>query len=207
VPQPITTKPILAKVGNVATLPTVTFATGRYLGASDVGDTTLQSIYVVKDALTSTSLGTLRSNAGMVQQTMATATVNGVATRRVSVQPVDWSARNGWYIDLSLTAGERVNVDMLQTGRLLTVASNIPAPTPCNPGGTSWLYFFDISNGEIGDALLSDALTAGLNIVKLGDTVKIIQWDTLGRPRVTTPVVPGGVGATLRRTSWRELIN
>jgi len=69
------------------------------------------------------------------------------------------------------------------------------------------LYFFDISNGEIGDALLSDALTAGLNIVKLGDTVKIIQWDTLGRPRVTTPVVPGGVSATLRRTSWRELIN
>jgi type IV pilus assembly protein PilY1 len=207
VPQPITTKPILAKVGNVATLPTVTFATGRYLGASDVGDTTLQSIYVVKDPLTSTSLGTLRSNAGMVQQTMATATVNGVATRRVSVQPVDWSARNGWYIDLSLTAGERVNVDMLQTGRLLTVASNIPAPTPCNPGGTSWLYFFDISNGEIGDALLSDALTAGLNIVKLGDTIKIIQWDTLGRPRVTTPVVPGGASATLRRTSWRELVN
>lgn len=207
VAQPITTKPILAKVGNVTTLPTVTFATGRYLGASDIGDTTLQSIYVVKDALLATGLGTLRSNVGMVQQTMAAATVSGVATRRVTVQPVDWSVSNGWYIDLSLTAGERVNVDMLQTGRLLTVASNIPAPTPCNPGGTSWLYFFDISNGGIGDAMLSDALTAGLNIVKLGDTIKIIQWDTLGRPRVTTPTMPGGPGATLRRTSWRELVN
>ena len=205
--QPITTKPVLAKVGNVTTLPTVTFATGRYLGASDLGDTTRQSIYVVKDALTATGLGTLRSNAGMVQQTMAAATVNGVATRRVTVQAVDWSANNGWYIDLSLNAGERVNVDMLQTGRLLAVASNIPAPTPCNPGGTSWMYFFDISNGNVEDALLGDALTAGLNIVKLGDTLKIIQWDTLGRPRVLTPPVPGGAASTLRRTSWRELVN
>lgn len=207
VPQPVTTKPVLAKVGNVTTLPTATFATGRYLGATDVGDTTPQSIYVVKDALTSTGLGTLRSNAGMVQQTMAAATVNGSATRRISVQPVDWSTKNGWFVDLTLSAGERVNVDMIQTGRLLSVATNLPAPTACNPGGSSWLYFFDLMNGEIGDAFLGDSLTAGMNIVKLGESIKIIKWDTLGRPTVVTPTIPGGPGANLRRTSWRELIN
>ena len=206
-PQPITTKPILAKVGNVTTLPTVTFATGRYLGATDVGDTTLQSIYVLKDSLLSTGLGTLRGNVNMVQQTMAAATVSGQATRRVTVQPVDWATRAGWYIDLSLSARERVNVDMLQTGRLLAVASNIPSPTPCNAGGTSWLYNFDLTSGVIGEALLGDALTAGMNIVKVGDTIKIIQWDTLGRPTVTTPTIPGGLGTPLRRSSWRELIN
>ena len=71
--------------------------------------------------------------------------------------------------------GERVNVDMLQTGRLLAVASNLPAPTACNPGGTSWLYFFDIANGQISDAMLGDALTAGLNFVKLGESIKIVR--------------------------------
>lgn len=96
---------------------------------------------------------------------------------------------------------------MLQTGRLLAVASNLPAPTACNPGDTSCLYFFDIANGEIGDAMLGDALTAGLNIVKLGESIKIINWDTLGRPTVATPVMPGSPGANLRRTSWRELVN
>ena len=50
--QPITVKPVLAKVGNVVTLPTVTFATGRYLGASDVGDTTPQSINLTLQACT-----------------------------------------------------------------------------------------------------------------------------------------------------------
>ncbi len=208
VAQPITTKPILAKVGNVTTLPTVSFATGRYLGASDIGDTTMQSIYVVKDSLLPTGLGTLRSSVNMVQQTMAAATVNAQATRRVTTaQPLDWATRDGWYIDLSVSAGERVNVDMLQTSRLLAVASNIPSPTPCNPGGTSWLYNFDLTTGVIGEALLSDALTAGMNIVKVGDTIKLIQWDTFGRPRVTTPTIPGGIGSTLRRSSWRELIN
>ena len=71
--QPITVKPVLAKVGNMLTLPTVTFATGRHLGASDVGDTTEQSIYVMKDDLTATGLGTERSNVGMGQQTMVAA--------------------------------------------------------------------------------------------------------------------------------------
>ena len=200
VAQPITTKPILAKVGNVTTLPTVTIATGRYLGTSDIGDTTLQSIYVFKDGLTSTGLGTLRSNAGMVQQTMN-------SSRRITVAALDWATQNGWYVDLSLTSRERVNVDMLQTGSALVVASNIPTPTACNPGGTSWLYTFNIGTGNIEDATNTDALTVGLNLVDLSGVLRIIQWDTLGRPRVTTLANPGGASATLRRTSWRELVN
>ena len=91
---------------------------------------------------------------------------------------------------------------MLQTGRLLAVASNLPAPTACNPSGTSWLYLFNIANGEISDAMLGDALTAGVNIVKLGESIKIIRWDTLGRPTVTTPVIPGGPGAALHGANW-----
>jgi type IV pilus assembly protein PilY1 len=206
-PQPITTLPILAKVGGVNSLPTVSIGTGRYLGSSDIGDQSLQSIYVFKDALAATGLGTLRSNAGMVQQTLTSTTVNNVSTRRVTgLQPVDWSTRNGWYVDLTLSAGERVNVDMIQTSRLLAVATNVPAPTACNAGGTSWLYNFDLTTGNVTEATYLDAMTAGLNIYKTGDTIRITVSDVKGRRTTTTPTMPGGAGSALRRSSWRELV-
>lgn len=90
--QPVTFKTVLAKGGNVLTLPTVTFATGRCLG---VGNTTPQSIYVMKDDLTATGLGTVRSNADMVQQTMTAAVVGGSATRRDTVLLFDWATMSG----------------------------------------------------------------------------------------------------------------
>ncbi len=217
VPQPITTKPMLAKVGNVSVLPTVSFATGRYLGMSDIGDTTIQSVYVLKDTLGSTGLGTVRNDVGMVQQTMAATNVSGVSTRGITnPQPVDWSANNGWFVDFSLTpAGERVNVDMIQTGSLLAVATNLPSPTACNPGGTSWLYFFDLTGGTLGGpggntyvaAALYSTMTAGINVIKTGDTTRVIRSGTDGSMDTVTPPGGSGAGATLRRTSWRELIN
>jgi type IV pilus assembly protein PilY1 len=205
VPQPITTMPILARVGNIGALPTVSIGTGRYLGSSDIGDQTLQSVYVFKDTLGTTGLGTLRGNAGMVQQTMAAVALGN--TRRITgLQAVDWSTQNGWYIDLSLSAGERVNVDMTQTSRLLAVASNVPAPTACNPGGTSWLYFFDLTTGSISDAIYLDAMTAGTNLYKTGDTLRMTVSDVKGGRRTFTPPPPGGTGSSLRRSSWRELV-
>jgi type IV pilus assembly protein PilY1 len=205
--QPITTIPILTKIGGVASLPSVTFATGRYLGATDLGDTTVQSIYVVKETLGASGLGVLRSNPSMVQQTLVGVTVNNVETRRLSTpQPVDWGSNLGWFVDLSLSSGERVNVDMIQTSRLLAVASNVPSPSACNTGGTSWLYNFDITSGVVTDALYYDTLSAGMNIYKTGDTIRITVSDVKGRRTTTTPVMPGGPGASLRRSSWRELV-
>jgi type IV pilus assembly protein PilY1 len=216
VAQPITTVPILSKIGNSGALPIVAIATGRYLGTLDIADTTLQSIYVFKDDLSASGLGTLRSNSGMVQQTMSSVPINAnTTTRRVTnPAPVDWSTNSGWYIDLSLSAGERVNVDMVQTSRLLAVASNIPAPTACTAGGRSWLYNFDIQGGgnNSADGVITDAteyklaMTAGLYIIKTGDTVRIIVSDVKGRSITTTPKMPGGGANAPRRTSWRELV-
>ena len=216
-PQPITTKPMLAKVGNVSVLPTVSFATGRYLGTSDIGDTTVQSVYALKETLGTTGLGIVRNNTGMVQQTLAATTVGGVSTRGVTnPQPMDWSAKNGWFVDFSLTpAGERVNVDMIQTDTILAVATNLPSPTACNPGGSSWLYFFDLTNGTLGGAggntfvaaTLYTTLTAGINVIKTGDTTRIIRSGTDGSMDTVTPPGSAATGATVRRTSWRELIN
>ena len=220
-PQPITTRPALSKVGNATVLPTVTFTTGRYLGLSDIGDQTVQSVYVLKETLGTSGLGTVRSNLGMVQQTITATTVNSVASRGVtSPLAVDWSTRNGWYADFALApAGERANVDPIQTGSLLVVTTNLPSPTACNPGGTSWLYFFDLQSGMLGGpggntylgAAAFTTITAGASFVKKNggggsDTVVIRAGtdgatDTVDAP----PVVVGGSAA--RRTSWRELIN
>jgi type IV pilus assembly protein PilY1 len=88
-PQPITTKPVVTriKVGAI-NYDLVTVMTGRLLGTTDVGDTTLQSVYVFKDTLPATGLGSLRSNANMVAQTMA---VNGSTRNIPTLNTVDWA--------------------------------------------------------------------------------------------------------------------
>jgi type IV pilus assembly protein PilY1 len=210
--QPITTMPILTKIGNSNSLPAVAFGTGRYLGTSDVGDQTLQSIYVFKDNLVSTGLGTLRSNAGMVQQAMSATVVDSVSTRRV-VNPaaVDWAANQGWYIDLSLTAGERVNIDMQQTGSNLLAVGNTPSPSACNSGGTSWRFNFDIQTGQIIDASYLPALLVGSILFKSGgggSEEKLLQglFDDEGNAIVEEIKKPSTAPGATRRTSWRELV-
>jgi type IV pilus assembly protein PilY1 len=215
--QPITTIPILTKIGNSNALPAVAVGTGRYLGATDVGDQTLQSIYVFKDNLAATGLGTLRSNASMVQQTMVDAVVDAVNTRRVAnPAAVDWATHQGWYVDLSLTPGERVNVDMQQTGVNLLAVGNTPSPSACNGGGTSWRFNFNVQNGQIIDAKYLPALLVGSVIYTRGDGGggggggggQLVQghFDDKGNAIVEEIKKPPDASGGTRRTSWRELV-
>ena len=204
--QPITTKPQLTEVKvGASAVPVVTIATGRLLGASDVADNSTQSVYAIKDDLSVIPLGDLRSGgSGLVRQNLGT-------DRRLSpVNAVDWSTSKGWYVDLDVTAGERVNIDFQQQFNLLTVASNIPAPTACTPGGTSWLYYFDIRSGTVLLTYYADSLTVGISTVALttGKTVTYQQGSVDAPPTVRGDPPPPGAGAsTLRRTSWRELVD
>lgn len=204
--QPITSRPQLTEVANGGPK-LVSVGTGRMLGASDVSDVATQSLYVFQDTLGS-GIGILRENSGMVQQTLANVTVSGSNTRRIdSLVPVDWKTKLGWYVDFTLTPGERVNTDMIQVGNLLSLATNIPSPSVCTPGGSSWLYFFDIRDSNVYAAVYGDVMTAGLNVVKLQSGLRIIRWNIRGEPDVHSP--GPGVGAppgTLRRVSWRELV-
>jgi type IV pilus assembly protein PilY1 len=204
--QPITIRPQLTQLANGGTM-LVTVATGRLLGASDVADDTVQSVYVFKDTL-SGGAGVLRSNSGMVSQSLTATTVNGTNTRRIgTLNAVDWSSKLGWYADFNLSDGERVTIDTIQVGNLLAFASNVPAASVCTPGGSSWLYFFNISTGDLANAVYDDAMAAGLNVVKLDSGLKIIRWDIRGEPDVHTPATgTGSPGGPLRRVSWRELI-
>lgn len=202
--QPITTKPVLSEVvdGNYR-YQLVSVATGRYLGFSDVVNTDVQSVYTFKDTLDITSLGALRSNSGMVKQT-----INSARDGLDNPKPVTWSTQNGWYVDLA--AGERVNVDMAQQLNQLIVASNVPNPTACNPGGTGWLYYLDVGSGK---PLLSSyaisTLIAGITSVQTstGKLVTLVQGVD-GKSSAKAGAEPSNLPTgTLRRTSWRELAN
>ncbi|RQO62626.1 pilus assembly protein PilY [Paucibacter sp. KBW04] len=203
--QPITTKPVLSEiVSGQYKYPVISVATGRYLGTTDVGDTATQSIYTFKDQLATTGLGALRSNAGMVKQTLK-------ADRSGLLNPstVNWATQLGWYVDLNLTTGERVNVDFDQQLNQLIVASNIPTPTVCSPGGTSWLYYLDVGSGTPLLAYSGTTLVAGITSI-VGSTGKLITLiqgvDGKNVARNGAEVTPPTMGS-MRRTSWRELMN
>jgi type IV pilus assembly protein PilY1 len=217
--QPITIKPELTEVsyGGID-YAVVSVGTGRYLGVSDLSDTSLQSIYALKDNLAATGLGKVRTAGVLVRQTL-NSYANGTA-RTTSVNPVDWGTKSGWYIDLNPnneSPGERVNVNMEQQLSLLTVAGNVPENNACTVGGYAWLYSFDIKTGQYvpgsannmaGRRLTENALLAGLKTIKLdsGKTITLVT-DTGGKiTGYDDPSSnPGGAGA--KRISWRELIN
>ena len=209
-PQPITTKPELTSIGGN---PHVIVTTGRYLGASDVSDVKVQSIYTIRDPLSSTAYTDPRTSLKKLTMVNGTTVISGVSTTtRTSSCTTNCSATDGWFVDLP-DSGERVNVDVkLQLGTL-TVLSNVPQNNACNIGGYSYINFFDYATGlavpsstggSVGQKL-SDSLAVGLNIVRLpsGKTVAIATTSDASQKTIDVPVASPGL--TGRRVSWREL--
>jgi len=205
--QPITTKPVLTEIragtGKVAV---VAFGTGRFLDESDLSDATLQSIYAVKDSLTDlgdTGLGVLRSNAAnLVKQTLG-------SNRRITTPAsVDWTAKNGWYVDLDQSARERVVVDGLPLANgVLAFASSIPVTAMCTAGGTAYLYQFDLGLGTVLDGKGYDSLISGLGRITAPD-LKVLVTLKKGPPETTTVTTFGGTPPLpAKRSSWRELVD
>lgn len=225
-PQPITTKPELAEVReNGVTYPVVFVGTGKYLGSSDLSDTSKQSIYGLKDELLSTGISDVRSSQIVARtltgSTGTSGTLAGRTIRTVSSESISWVSQNGWLIDLdpaNASPGERVNVDMSLQFNLLTVAANVPEDNACNVGGYAYLYFLDINTGRntpsslesmAGLRLTGNALVAGIKTLRLtsGKTVTVVT-DTAGS--LSSEANPGGAGgtsATAKRTTWRELLD
>lgn len=228
--QPITVPPVLAawSKGGLS-ITTVTVGTGRYLGSADLGDKTVQSVYAFKDSLGTASLGSLRNDSRMVKQTMNASHVVPATAN------VDWATQDGWYIDFNQSEGERVNVEMdLQIG-VLTVATTVPTPTPCSPGGTSWLYYFGLQTGALMASESAQVMIVGLgSLVENGGagnsgaggasadntgasssssrskrvvTVSVGSDGSLKRTALPNSTPVSSPPGAVRRTSWRELVN
>lgn len=220
--QPISTKPELAVVGST---PIVLVGTGRYLGTSDLTDTSQQSLYALKDRLGDTGIANVRGE-NMLPRTLAEKVgergdLEGRIIRTLSGDTMNWSRYDGWYFDFnpnSRSPGERVNVDMTLQYNLLTVAANVPAASACDVGGYAYLYFVDINTGlnaisaregMAGVRLTGNALVAGIKTVKLtnGRTVTIVT-DTAGNVgSEDNPDMTGAGGSGARRAAWREIVD
>ena len=221
VTQPITTRPELGDVSGVAV---VFVGTGRYLGSTDLSDTTQQTFYAVKDTLgTTTYTNPQATGSNFVQQVVsnttcpsgspATICTLGQEVRTSTSNAVNFATNNGWYVNLP-DSGERDNTDPNLALGTLGFVTNVPNTSACTAGGYSYRYVLDYRTG----APVSTS-TTGVSAIKLGSALAtrgvfvrlpnntVVQLTRLADGTTMTTNVPigSGVGPT-RRISWRELI-
>jgi len=220
--QPITAKPELGSY----TSPMVFVGTGKYLGASDLADTTQQSMYGIKDPLDTTNYGSPRSSSvsHFVQQTLTTTTCpanspsticsSGEVVRTSTNNSVNYSTDSGWYFDFPIQ-GERDNTDPTLALGTLGFTTNVPNSNACNVGGESYRYFLDYRTGgavststtAVVATKLGNALATRPVYVRLPNNT-IVELTRLSDGTTVTSNVPIGSGAGVtKRVSWRELVN
>jgi type IV pilus assembly protein PilY1 len=238
--KPITSKPTLV---THPTQPTgaapnvlVFFGTGQYLVSSDVTTTDVQAFYGIWDHGVSSI-----TTSSLVQQTFLTNTfTNGGVdvTNKFSVltnNPVDYSQKQGWFIQLTQNAGERVIVDPDVFGNLLFFNTWIPDSSPCSAGGSGVLMSvkldtggrptsaaFDLTGNNVIDS--NDLLNSGGNtyaatgqrfskgLPSSSNFLADYQYtpgtnggQTIEKRKVSTPTAP--LISNMKRISWQELRN
>jgi type IV pilus assembly protein PilY1 len=223
-PQPVTS---WIELGFASNSHIIYVGTGSYLGVTDIGSKQVQSIYAIKDTLTSASVyGNPRSNACSTTKTTACFMKQlftddpDTKVRTVSSSmalATNLGSMNGWFIDLPQT-GERINTDStLQLGMLVFVSNMPNNANPCGTGGSAYLNFIDYKTGltiRSGDNTKAGVLLAGGSGLgsaaavfstkdgKLTASVKLSSGQ-----RVEVPLPPGAGNVGTRRVSWRELIS
>jgi type IV pilus assembly protein PilY1 len=156
--QPITTKPILSLVGTTLV---IYVGTGRYLGSSDLPDTSQQSFYAIKDTYPtgttpSVAIHGVPRSGGFIQQSQTTTTcpvgssanicTTGESVVVSSNTAVSFSTHGGWFFDFPLS-GERVNTDPAIIDATLIFNTNVPNASSCSVGGDSFQYQLNYLTG------------------------------------------------------------
>lgn len=136
------------------------FGTGRYLGNSDIGDLSVQTIYGIHDKAGNNDNITTNPGRNALQaqsfvfegpRTSTDASLVRVASN-TAVTYTGSSAKRGWYLDLvspnaPAERGERVvSFPLLRHGRVI-FTSVVPSPAPCEQGGYSWITELDAISG------------------------------------------------------------
>ena len=209
--QPITGEPQLSEVTrNGISHRFVYVGTGEYLGGSDIASTQVQTMYGLIDDLSATPLiSPLRGS--LVQQTISAVNAN---QRQLSTNAIDYGTQRGWYVDLTLSAGERINTDPQLASGALLFTTNIPSSDLCVPGGSSWFYAIDYETGGIvsnttqpnfSAVFLGNALASRPSLVQLpnGRLVGAIHLSDGSSPTEVVPVAASVGGG--RRVFWKEV--
>jgi type IV pilus assembly protein PilY1 len=212
--QPITIRPELAELDGK---PFVMFGTGKLLGASDVTDSNVQSVYGMRDTLAIGATLYPTPRATFRPMKINQTGIGSTATRTISCTgtTTDCGAPAGWVLDLA-EAGERVNVEMKLVLGALVFASNVPEQVPCTVGGPSWFNQIDFRTGApipdtVTSEFLSDSLNVGFTVLQLpapaGSTNPTYtgvfrQGKATNVNKRVTPAEPMPIG---KRISWREI--
>jgi type IV pilus assembly protein PilY1 len=211
--QPVTTEPELATINIGGTdYRYVYVGTGQYLGDTDVATTQTQTMYGLIDNLSNSPLITpLRSN--LLEQTLSTSGSNrNISNNTIAV--TGGSAQRGWYVDLSLSEGERIVADPQLALGALAFTTVIPSSTQCVPGGSSWFYTIDYKTGGFvanstvtySGVSLGSALASRPTLIKLpsGAVKAVIR---MSDTTTTVKDLPIPLSATSgRRVSWKEIV-
>jgi len=204
--QPITTKIEMGRInGNIMLF----FGTGKFLSNTDYYTDDVQSLYAIKDSVS--SYGNFRNNNSLVRQTITPGSLTSTTTNN----SVDLSVNNGWYFDLKSQLGERVNIDPALALGVLNVISNIPGTSACTSGGSAWMYQIDFASGTAVDKVngfvakkMNTGLAVGQVIVQLGSKGGLKNYVTDASGQVIAISVPTGNGATegkLKKYFWKEV--
>jgi len=203
----------------------VFFGTGRYMSSTDVGDTTLQTMYGIVDEGTQVSEAELQS-----RDIAIVTTADGKAVRAFEKSAPLPLGKRGWFVDLDAPRpGERIVVRPQVRGVVLITSSMLPpTPTACDAGGSGYLNAIDAFTGTALSAVFFDLNGDGLfdDNDKIGtgnDATGVGSIDTgVGNPTkgtfIDNMITLTGSNGTLaeqntqaqggmpRRVMWREIL-
>jgi type IV pilus assembly protein PilY1 len=213
-PQPITIRPELTQIGSQ---PMLFVGTGELLGATDVSNVQIQSIYGIVDPVVgpATAYPNLRAALAPLSMTQVGSGLGAYRTIACNGTTAQCSSTNGWRVDLLPTgSGERVNVQMQLRSGTLIVGSNVPQISACSAGGYSWLNYLNYSSGlavssSPGLAVseeVANSLIVGLTIIQVTDGSKKAIATTSDAGVITQGIAVNSSAPTAKRVSWREIV-
>lgn len=146
--QPITVQPEIIEHPNGGVM--VLFGTGKIFEDGDATDIARQSLYGIWDndgAPGITASAIVAGQLALQAQTLSLVNSNFYA---VTANPIDWTSKRGWYIDLSLVSGERLTSNPQTLYEQIVFTTIIPGSSrdSCVNDGMSTTLQLDAVSGS-----------------------------------------------------------
>lgn len=138
----------------------VYFGTGKYFEKDDDSTKSQQTLYAIWDKAASTDAiaaadvdtGAEKANVLQKHSILFAKTASGEEYQITDdLGAIDWSDKagtRGWYMNLTSSSGERVVTYPILRNKRVIFTSMIPSASPCDFGGTSWIWEFDAETGN-----------------------------------------------------------